>query len=894
MRKSPSTLLIDRVVKHLTEYCQMKQLTTTEDLFAVDATGFLLNPKVRIAHHFDPVIDILIYDGRLGSLGIVRLLSENEATDEIHEAIRLCVDQATYIRHLLISSCPEHEFPPTVELILIPQNATGSEIIGTALQLIAKKTGYLHAINVNILTPTKIRNDFELRDLRRAFAWLLPNTAAWNKSMPKLKPASGQNTPVPPSLTAIELNNYRLPGTRTIILAPKAAVHLIHGHNGSGKSSLAEALELVVTGKADRLKGSQDYTKVVSNSRRAKGKSATSITINMNGKQQNFKIVPKGVASPLAKDLPVASFRLDQPLMDRLSRLGPGERASVFLDAFFPKNRAILDEFQLATINAHRSLASLPDDVRQKLPSLTEADRSVLSQAALARFSWLADQDADLSPTVLNDCLPLPMEDLLILRSVRPEFELIAQWGEKQPTLGDLKGDLDRLDRGLDAIVRDKDIHVTLSRAIACLHDQANWLASGSERGNDNFTDTLNAWLEHVALVDLTEKRYQVEKTFLDAEQSGWRPESVTEAESMVISSTQAIEATAKIQQDIATYTSKRDELYARLKSMEVTASQANMAKETPLKKLGSADIRALNITGEWFRQHAEIAEASSSLLGDALQTAHSKDIPLRFGQIELGRPQWSEPLLDHLTKINEVYQQLVNQKNADSFFNCSRRYELLHKARIAQLEYLAKKLDIQGTLLGHMKKGKGNKYNKLIDALNELMALFTPARWAYEEIGLPLRTEKDGKHSLDFTSGTGGADAELRLNTAELNLFTTALFLLFAPLQQNPLHLLILDDPLQNMDELTVSSVAKGLAKIVRLWQHLGTEPWQLIFLFHGEEDLERFRREVPAALYHLPWLTPGSQDEPPAITIDNQTPEKMLQGIQYLPKDLFNPLHP
>ena len=70
------------------------------------------------------------------------------------------------------------------------------------------------------------------------------------------------------------LDNYRLPGTRELVLAD-ARVHLIHGPNGSGKSSIVEALELVATGKVDRLEQAQEkqYHAVIRN--RALGAEAT-------------------------------------------------------------------------------------------------------------------------------------------------------------------------------------------------------------------------------------------------------------------------------------------------------------------------------------------------------------------------------------------------------------------------------------------------------------------------------------------------------------------------------------------------------------------------------------------------------------------------------------------
>jgi hypothetical protein len=55
---------------------------------------------------------------------------------------------------------------------------------------------------------------------------------------------------------------------------------------------------------------------------------------------------------------------------------------------------------------------------------------------------------------------------------------------------------------------------------------------------------------------------------------------------------------------------------------------------------------------------------------------------------------------------------------------------------------------------------------------------------------------------------------ADVRLNTAELNVFTLALFLLCAVRLPNPLRLLILDDPLQNMDELTVATVVPSRSR--------------------------------------------------------------------------------
>ena len=118
-----------------------------------------------------------------------------------------------------------------------------------------------------------------------------------------------------------------------------------------------------------------------------------------------------------------------------------------------------------------------------------------------------------------------------------------------------------------------------------------------------------------------------------------------------------------------------------------------------------------------------------------------------------------------------------------------------------------------------------------------------TPARWAYDDVEV-TREVAAGADTMELKIfGSTGTTADLLLNTAELNVFTLAIYLLAAFRAENPLGILLFDDPLQNMDELTVTTVARGLAKVARVFP----PGWQLVFLFHGEDDLERFRQEIP-----------------------------------------------
>jgi hypothetical protein len=151
----------------------------------------------------------------------------------------------------------------------------------------------------------------------------------------------------------------------------------------------------------------------------------------------------------------------------------------------------------------------------------------------------------------------------------------------------------------------------------------------------------------------------------------------------------------------------------------------------------------------------------------------------------------------------------------------------------------------------------------EMLAAFNELLALMTPARWAYRDIEITPDLAS-GDPAMGLTTA-GGARADLLLNTAELNAFAMVLFLLLAPRLPNALRILILDDPLQNMDELTVVTLARALAKLQPPVYPVG---WQILAFFHGVGNVEVIRDETPCVVYHLPWV------QSPAGTAPLNTP--------------------
>jgi hypothetical protein len=269
--------------------------------------------------------------------------------------------------------------------------------------------------------------------------------------------------------------------------------------------------------------------------------------------------------------------------------------------------------------------------------------------------------------------------------------------------------------------------------------------------------------------------------------------------------------------------------------------------------------------------QPRELARlADLGLLGDELRNCDPplttavreaflelKEVPVpRHGTpvLVVGATQWGDKLRTRIETLRQALEKL-NANAVDDQFSFAGMLEVLG----AVVRHGAKMKETGAQIADTLREllDDGGPFSR---ALNELLALFTPARWAYED----LITETDvNRAEAQMEMRTRDKVAtRFRLNTAELNTVALAIFLLGARRlgNSNPLRILALDDALQNMDELTVTTIARGLGRLLRLWQQRdGADGgWQLVVLLHGDEDLERLRREVPCAAYFMPWLAP------------------------------------
>jgi hypothetical protein len=754
---------------------------------------YLREPKLTIASHFDIDPAFLLYDPLLGTLGLVELVLTEElaAGETVESRVNRAIDRASYLRHLLVRDKRRAERRPlTVELVLLTADETDEEkqavqVIGETVRSVLRSADSLYHIGFGVLRYGGAEVGLDRR-LRRAFPWLLTATRRWLGSS-RARRAVGDETPRR-RLRRLTLKNYRLSAERVISLAP-ARVHLLHGANGSGKSSVAEAIELVATGKIERLElaGETNYDKVVRHRQRPDQAAEIVVEYQDDSAPTAFRVVPAGIESPIDPDVDASSFRLDQPLMDRLVGLSPNARAQIFSRAFFP----------------------------QAMPSLQRYEKaSELHQAALAKLQRV-------------------VEGLNLARQ----------------TLVELK----------------------------------DWKSGSSTHTLEEFPDLLDRWLEQTAYLDLVQRIRGVRQTVDDAQRAGWAPPQEARPALDALVSNLDASAFARFEEETKLTV---NELQLKLSSFATTAPRD--AALPSAKLLTPPEAAALDAASPFLFEPDALK--SFGLLGQKLRaTIHGGDAPT-YGPLVIGDGDWAGPLVKAIDGLLAACKALETDQPLTApcpGLGASAEYDA---ARATHASQLAAGADLTRDFVDKLRPeagAQGEFDGSLAAALNELLALFTPARWAYPDIKLPAEFGR-GKAGISLhLDGPAGSEtrAELHFNTAELNLFTIALFLLCAGTVKKPLNLIVLDDPLQNMDELTTTALARGLAKVVRLWEHLADFPESLLILFHGQDDLARFDAEIAAAVYRLPWLSASSLNSEREITAEGTSFNAThVQGIEGL----------
>jgi hypothetical protein len=798
-----------------------------------------------VADELDLAPDLLVLDYGLGTIGLVHVLQSAES-GALAEQAKRHVDQATYLRHLLATrgvTTIGTDFPLdyTVECVLAIQLESAPQLIDVVRD-IAAKTRFLHATGLNLL---QFGADSQIppAELHRAFAWLLPATR--ERLLAGYCPLS--------FMREVELFNYRVRGARPWKLNTNR-VHMLHGPNGTGKSSIAEALELAVTGAVDRIKSNPNanYAGIIRNS---ESTGSATIQISMSdGRTLSFTVNATGVAeTAMQPSLAASAFRLDQTVMDQLIRGDSQQRARIFTKSFFPGDA--YRDLELAQEEFNKSYRELPIEIRNAI-QLAKTDPNDWPAALVQRLEWIDEPSAPADK--IADCLPLKKEHLETLGRIVPEIGNSLLSLQTQLARTAFEANLKLLDEALGRVrANARRYWDAVVHSVKALETLATWMPASGEV-QMVYPELLERWTERLALGDLLKKHLEVSKSLADARSKGWKPNDSNPAGLLALPADTLQQSVAGLTQAAGQCAREQDEFFKQLLNSSPATAAAGGAQTHA--GLSTGEIADLNLVSAWLG--AQEATPPNDLFGDVVEKAISENTTIVFGTHTIGSQEWTKWPTDFLSPLQPALEELLAFDQTPgtavpASATAGSTEPRVYRSPLVRLHAYSTALAAARKVAAAYRKVEETLMNrlterKLNEALDEVIALFTPARWAYE--GLSMNPNlREGKVSVELVTKTG-SQADMRLNTAELNLIVLALYLLCGPTVDNPLGTVVLDDPLQNMDELTSATVARGVSKVAALLP----EGWQLLLMFHGEEAVEIFRREVPGSVYRLPWLGP------------------------------------
>lgn len=829
----------------------------------------------------------VIVDKHLGSIGVVAIGDAETLSDGW---LLAQLDNANYMQHLVLQEEQQQQYSRKawqVELVLIvPTNRLDKT--KHFLQTQALDYNFLYNIGVNCASYDARGKTIEQNQLEIALRWLLP--AYRQHLFETINKSTNKEHHI-----KVELNNYRLPNQRELIFSSDHSYHIVHGQNGSGKSTFVEVLEWLKTGVINRLQMAdikpESYLSIVKN-RIAKQDSDFAVQLAVGNE---FKVQLKEDKSEITfvtnklTNSHRLSFLIDQQLMDELTRKSASERASLLIQGFFPDSSSPIKALQTESLVQKKT--------EDSLNKAEDIFKEVFDKEPPASLDFFRDSQGYNIETLTNyGAVPLNAKQITELSfyfmdahpHTKPKShsaEEITSWLDnlkksfRSNPVQFLQNKLELIQDSL-AILRDLS------------HYQAEHLVLES-----GFADTLNQWLEAHSLQQILTQQLRISRSFNTATQRGW------DAKNKLFATNDNYNKDALQQLNTQLAQLNVSDHYQQLMSHieNPDASKQNTdGTQTKRYELNYKQTEQLNKLGREFAMLDADADKPEGVtkneLGSRIANALKNNIfdnltlhlPLEMNtndiyqttNINFGQIGAIKPLTDWLTQkekgLNSVIESLEDKDTEKSNW-LTRRWEVL------QDYYEAKQLSETQTekvkqLEKQVEQKFLNKIKSIQTPLNELMSLFTPARWAYEDLhidgdesavalslkaqGAQKNNDNDTKESPESNSNSN-VGAELIFNTAELNVFTLALFLLCAKPDPEFGGLLVWDDPLQNMDELTVTTLARGLARLQPLLEARGAK---LVMFFHGVDDLARFKNIVHAESIKLPWVSPMMGEQPTA----------------------------
>lgn len=868
--------------------------------------------KLLIDGHLKIQADAVIHDRLLGSLGLVHRMPRSvDAKKEISRFL----DEAIFLRHLLIEQAgtTREVAPYFVEVVfLLPTNDAkdGLDSFFSALRELVETSTVINAIGVNLWRgdPAVSQTDPAValeqpHVLRRAFSWLLRDVQHWLGPTTPAETKGVKGADIG-GIESLELRNFRVAGKRTFQFSPSRSLHVIHGYNGSGKTATAEALEFALTGTVNRVQlvdlqttPGQRVLQLIDVLRHqgSKGKPEIVIKYRPDPKEPTTtrNITVGEPERPAAENngewamLPhPGAFRLNQTLADQLMFHGPVTAATTILEAFFPTDRANIQAAHAARRDVDLATNGLPPTLTARFST---ADGKLDVSKTKAALKWLAEPSIPWE--TLREYLPVTSEQARSLEGILgSSFTTVYSHPQTLPLEKMQQHLASALDPDFQKLMRNVVSWNKLATQVVELLENLRPLTFEVATDQRPLGQLLTAWLERAVRYDLADRENALLRTIGDAPEHAGRgqlpllgrldPASLARVSPRVSELLRNARGRETILDALRQDRDRARAAYqARQASTETARIQSGDAPRAVEHNFTILDEAAqLGLFGPAFRD-------TDWLLSEAIRTAQREGTiaeVVASGEVVLrvGAANWTEALRNPLRPVADTLQAVVAQSGANPelwpppstlLLNLQKAAEAVNRVELAEQGLVSTVNDLFSPT------------GRLLAPLNELIALLTPQRWTYQD--LVLRPNQNAQEQR-FDPHTGETSARLILNTAEQNAFALSLFLLCARLQPNALKLIVLDDPFQNMDEFTVTGVARGLTRLLQLWREhdrqQGVSSWQIIILIHSIENLDRLRSETSCSILTLPWAKPMAS-ESDAVTVQTE-PLADFNGLQTL----------
>ena len=846
--------------------------------------------EFTICHQESFEADCVIIDKYLGSIGVVAIYQANDQSVTLKQWLLNQLDNANYMQHLILQEEQQRQDSRKiwqVELVLLVAEDM-LQPLQRALQTQALNYNYLYNIGVNCAAFNTESNPLPDKQLASALRWLLPKS----RKLLSSKASKAQHQ------VAVTLNNYRLPEQRSLTFSKDNCYHMVHGQNGSGKSTFVEALEWLKTGSIHRLKSKHieavNYLPIVKNrDAQQQQETAFSVQFSLAGKTKaklcedhgSISFTPKG-SQPCHR----LNFLIDQQLMDQLTQQSPAERAALLVEGFFPDSESIIAELQTAKDKQAATKANF-DKEKQNFEETFTADQ----QPAL--IPLLDAEDYQIETLVQYGVIPFNAEQISRLRYY---FAGVPEW--MQPARGSIE-DISKWLNQLEASLPSNSTEL-LQKKLSMIQASLTSLELISPYQADrlilegSFAQALNGWLEEQSLAQMLTQQLRIARTLDSATKQDWQARPGDLASGINYND----EALKTLQQQLSQLkvSERYQQLMSHIENPEASAQHTtdNTAVRYQLTYEQTDQLNQLDKEFSLLDTDADKPDGIfSNQLGNRISNALKKNVfdnlilnlaslssaseDSQIISINFGQPDAVAPLIDWLQQQQQALRSLLETLPKENNKQISHRWQVLQAYGKAKRSH-TDQAEIVKKLAKKVETAFLKKIKAMQTPLNELMSLFTPARWAYEDLhiggdesAIALNLGQQGadsnKHEHQHKQNIG---AELIFNTAELNLFTLALFLLGAKPDPKFGGLLIWDDPLQNMDELTVTTLARGLARLQPLLQQRGVK---LVMFFHGADDLARFRNVVHGETIKLPWIfsmtASATAASPKTAALNNQS---------------------